>query len=66
MELYDLNGDPGETRDVASTHPETVKRFEEFLKTARTDSELWPIRENLPPQGQKKKSAAAEKAAKAR
>jgi arylsulfatase A-like enzyme len=45
IELYDLNPDPGETRDVAAKHPDVVRRFEEYLKTARTDSEIWPIRE---------------------
>jgi arylsulfatase A-like enzyme len=45
IELYDLKADPGETRDVAAQHPDVVRRFEDFLKTARTDSEIWPIRE---------------------
>ena len=29
---------PGETHDVAADHPDVVKRFEAFLKTARVDS----------------------------
>ena len=33
-----------EQRDVAATHPDVVKRFEEYFKTARVDSELWPVR----------------------
>jgi hypothetical protein len=32
---------------VASKHPDVVKRFDEYLKTARTDSVTWPIRENV-------------------
>jgi len=44
--LYDLKADPAETRDVAAKHPDVVKRFDEYLRTARTDSEIWPIREN--------------------
>jgi arylsulfatase A-like enzyme len=55
IELYDLKNDLAEAHDVAAQHPDEVKRFEEFLKTARTDSALWPIRENVP------KKAAAEK-----
>ncbi len=47
IELYDLKTDPAETNDVAAQHPDVVKRFEEYLKSARTDSELWPIRENV-------------------
>jgi arylsulfatase A-like enzyme len=47
IELYDLKTDIGEARDVAAQHPEVVKRIEEYLKTARVDSEIWPIRENV-------------------
>ncbi len=45
IELYDLKADPGEQHDVAAKHPDVVKRFEEYLKTARVDSAIWPIRE---------------------
>jgi arylsulfatase A len=45
IELYDLKTDPGETRDVAAGHPGVVKRLEVYLKTARVDSENWPVRE---------------------
>ena len=34
-ELFDLQADPGETRDVAAEHPEQAERFERF--TARFD-----------------------------
>ena len=47
IELYDMKSDMAETRDVSAQHPDVVKRFEEYLKSARTDSELWPIRENV-------------------
>lgn len=47
IELYDMKTDVAEEHDVAAQHPDVVKRFDEFLKTARTDSELWPIRENV-------------------
>jgi arylsulfatase A-like enzyme len=46
IELYDLKADPAEAHDVAAKHPDVVKRFEDYLRTARVDSELWPIREN--------------------
>jgi len=36
-ELYDLSGDPGETTDVAATHPEVVRRLLEVVESARAD-----------------------------
>jgi len=46
LELYNLKTDLSETQDVAVQHPDVVKRFEVYLKTARVDSELWPIQES--------------------
>lgn len=43
LELYDLSGDPGETRDLAAGHPEVVARLEAMLARARTDSPDWPV-----------------------
>jgi arylsulfatase A-like enzyme len=43
LELYDLKNDLGEQNDGAAKHPEIVKKIEDYLKTARTESELWPI-----------------------
>ncbi len=42
MELYDLEGDPGEQRNVAAANPAVVAKIEEYLKTARTASDRWP------------------------
>lgn len=56
IELYDMKTDAEEKRDVAAQHPEVVKRFDEYFKTARTDSSTWPIRENV-------KKAAGQKTA---
>jgi arylsulfatase A len=53
VELYDLKNDPSETRDVAAQHPDVVKRLEDYLKSARVDSVLWPINENQPPRKKK-------------
>jgi len=44
LELYDLREDPGEQHDVASAHPDVVAKIETYLKTARTESEPWPLR----------------------
>lgn len=45
LELYDLRNDRAETRNVAARHPEVVARMEAFLKTARTESKEFPIKE---------------------
>ena len=57
IELYDLKTDLAEAHDLAAQHSEVVKRFEGFLKTARVDSEKWPIRETA---GKKKVPDAGE------
>jgi len=44
LELYDLRHDLAEQTDVAAQHPQIVNRIEAYLKTARTESEDWPIR----------------------
>jgi arylsulfatase A-like enzyme len=44
IELYDLKSDPAETNNVASGHTDIVERIEAYLKTARTESEHWPLR----------------------
>ena len=44
LELYDLANDIGEKNDVAAAHPEVVARIAAYLETARTDSDLWPVK----------------------
>jgi arylsulfatase A len=46
IELYDLKSDPSEKQNVAAKHADVVKQLEEYLKTARVDSELWPIKDS--------------------
>jgi arylsulfatase A-like enzyme len=48
LELYDLRRDLAEQTDVAVQHPEVVNRIETYLKTARTESETWPIKDMSP------------------
>jgi arylsulfatase A-like enzyme len=48
LELYNLGTDPGEQHDVAARNPEIVARIEAYLKTARTESEHWPIKAAQP------------------
>jgi arylsulfatase A-like enzyme len=44
LELYNLKADIGERNNVAAKNPEVVAKMEAFLKTARTDSQEWPIK----------------------
>ncbi len=44
LELYDLKTDVGEKSNVAEKNPDVVKKIEEYLKTARTESERWPLK----------------------
>jgi arylsulfatase A-like enzyme len=54
LELYNLSTDLGEKQDVAAQNPEVVARIEAYLKTARTESEHWPIKAAKPTAAQKK------------
>lgn len=47
LELYNLAVDVGERHNVAEQHPDVVERIEAYLKTARTDSENWPLPKRL-------------------
>ncbi len=40
-ELYDLQNDISESRNVADAHPDVVKRLEGIMRQARTESEHW-------------------------
>jgi arylsulfatase A-like enzyme len=42
LELYDLDTDLSETTDVAKQNPNVISTIENYLKTARTESEYWP------------------------
>lgn len=41
LELYDLQTDIAETRDVAAEHPEIVKSLRDYMLSERTASEIW-------------------------
>ncbi|MBM3748284.1 MAG: arylsulfatase [Acidobacteria bacterium] len=45
LELYNLRTDIGEKDNVAAQNPAVVHRIEEILRTARTESSEWPVRE---------------------
>lgn len=42
LELYDLAGDLGETRNVAARHPDLIARLERILAEARSESPDFP------------------------
>jgi len=42
VELYDLQTDIRETRDLAARHAEILRRVEAIMKAAHTESEFWP------------------------
>ncbi|MHC4648929.1 MAG: arylsulfatase [Planctomycetota bacterium] len=43
VELYNLANDIGEKHNIADRHPDIVLRIEPIFKTARTDTERWPL-----------------------
>lgn len=45
VELYNLDYDLGEKADIADKQPQIVQTMMEYLKTARTPSEHWPLPE---------------------
>ena len=40
-ELYNLADDPGETVNLASEHPDIVKKMQDILSSARTESDVF-------------------------
>ncbi len=44
IELYNLQTDLSERNNIAAANPEVVKRIENHLKSARTESGLWPVK----------------------
>lgn len=48
LELYDLANDVSESRNLADEKVEVVSHAAEYLRTARTESPDWPIRDTPP------------------
>jgi arylsulfatase A len=44
LELYNLREDPYEERNVAAANADVVRRIENYLAGARTESERWPVK----------------------
>ena len=43
LELYNLESDPSEAKEIAAGHPDIVARIETLLRGARVDSPRWPM-----------------------
>lgn len=43
LELYRIKDDPGETRNLASEHPDVVQQLDQLMKQLRTPSVNYPI-----------------------
>ncbi|MDA0205862.1 MAG: arylsulfatase [Acidobacteria bacterium] len=52
LEVYDLANDEGETLDLADAFPDVAAKMLEYLATARTANEDWPLRDVDSPPGQ--------------
>ena len=45
-ELFDLEHDPGEMKDLSKEYPELVKELSGQIESVRTESEIFPFYEN--------------------
>ncbi len=45
LEVYDLANDPGETLNLVEAFPDVTAKMLEYLTTARTENEAWPLRD---------------------
>ena len=43
LELYDLEADPGETRNLAKDYPALVEQMDKEMRRMRTPSPYWPL-----------------------
>ena len=50
IELYNLEEDLGESRDVAREHPQVVQRLKDFMDSAHQPNPNWTARGKTPKQ----------------
>lgn len=60
LEIYNLKTDISEKENVAEQNPEVAAKFESYFKTARTESENFPIRKEPQKKAKKKASGKGE------
>ncbi|HET9571721.1 MAG TPA: arylsulfatase [Bacteroidales bacterium] len=41
--LFNLKNDPSETTDIAAQNPKVIAQIKDYISTARTESECWPV-----------------------
>lgn len=58
IELYDLEADPGESKDLAAGNSDLVARAAHLLETSRVDDPNWPVKRG-PADGDPKAKAGA-------
>ena len=44
LQLHDLDADPGETTNLAETHPDIVGKMRKLMESSRSESREWPVR----------------------
>lgn len=54
IELYDLQADAGETKNLAAQNPDLVTRAEQLMNSARTEDPNWPMRNKPVPRKAKR------------
>lgn len=54
IELYNLQADVGETKDLAAQNPDLVTRAEQLMNSARTEDPNWPMRNKPVPRKAKR------------
>ncbi|MCA8986750.1 MAG: arylsulfatase [Planctomycetaceae bacterium] len=45
--LFDLAADPGETKNLASQHPQIIQQMAEIMQESHTPSKFWPMKETI-------------------
>jgi len=45
VELYDLSTDPGETKNIAATHPDITRKLAAYMREAHVETALYPFQE---------------------
>ena len=44
IQLFDLDKDPGETRDISQFHPDIIDRMDQIMRTDRTANPTYPLK----------------------